>query len=600
MAQDAAAILRSMSSRAATATDVGSRAAARGRFTTAAVRAARSSNGVVRGALVFLLYTATAIVVFALPVIGHLADRCVGSCLSDTDLYTWSFAWMSHAIHAGQNPLFSDVVWAPSGIHLAWVTSLPGPALLMVPITDRFGPLASVNVLMILAPASAAWAMYLLCAQVARRFWPSVFGGLVFGFSTYMNQHERAQLNLILVFFIPLAVYLVLRRSDGSLGRVAFVLLLGLTLAGQFLTSTEVFATAILIGGCVCIGVLVLAPRSVRRGFLQTLLLIAAAGAVAAVLVSPVLIRLATDAPPGEAFRTPDLNSVDLLSFIVPPPIARFGGPTFAGLSDRFPGYPQNDTAYVGIVFVAIAIWFVVRFRTEWWAWLLVGTMIIAGVLALGPTLHIAGDPSIPMPQRLMLRIPLIRYATADRLPLYLWVALAIVIAVWLASGASRWRWARFALVALGVVLLSIDLGTDPSYHGRLEVPAFFQDGAYQRFAGPNDVVLGIPSQIGGDMVWQAETNMGFRLGRAYVGPVHPEGADALGLRVILSGGENLPPANVLRTFIEGRNVKAVFAEEPVSQDVSSWLHDVLGTEPESIDGISVWTVPSQLPPASS
>jgi hypothetical protein len=93
---------------------------------------------------------------------------------------------------------------------------------------------------------------------------------------------------------------------------------------------------------------------------------------------------------------------------------------------------------------------------------------------------------------------------------------------------------------------------------------------------------------------------MEFRLGRAYVGPVHPEGADALGLRVILSGsGSNLPPANVLRTFIEGRGVKAVFAEEPVSEDVSAWLHDVLGTDPESVDGVSVWTVPAQLPPLS-
>ncbi|HEX3300307.1 MAG TPA: hypothetical protein VHW68_09360 [Actinomycetota bacterium] len=589
-----------MSSRAVAATDVEPRARGFERITMATVRAARSSNGTVRGAIVFLLYTALSIAVFALPVIGHLGDRCVGSCLSDTNLYTWSFAWMSHAIHAGQDPLFSDVVWAPSGIHLAWVTSLPGPALLMVPVTDLFGPLASVNVLMIAAPASAAWAMYLVCAQVTRRFWPSVFGGLVFGFSTYMNQHQRAQLNLILVFFIPLAVYLVLRRMNGSLGRIAFVLLLGLTLAGQFLTSTEVFATALLMAGCISIGVLVLAPDPIRRRFLRTVPLIAAAGLVTALLISPVLLGLVRDAPAGEAFRTPELNSVDLLSFVVPPPIARFGGSTFSGLSDRFPGYPQNDTAYMGVVFLAIAIWCVVTFRRVWWSWLLVGAMIIPGVLALGPTLHIAGDPSIPMPQRLLLRIPLIRYATADRLPLYLWVALSILVAVWLAAGASRWRWARYALVALGVVLLSIDLGTDPNYHGSLDVPAFFQDGAYQRFAGPDDVVLGIPSQIGGDMVWQASTDMGFRLGRAYVGPVHPEGADALGLRVILSGsGSNLPPANVLRTFIEGRGVKAVFAEEPVSEDVSAWLHDVLGTDPESVDGVSVWTVPAQLPPLS-
>jgi hypothetical protein len=392
-------------------------------------------------------------------------------------------------------------------------------------------------------------------------------------------------------------VYLVLRRLDGSLGRIALVVLLGLTLAGQFSTSTELFATASLMGGIVLVGAFVLAPRADRSRLLRTVPLIAAAYAVAALLVSPILLRLARDAPPGEAFRVPELNSVDLLSFVVPPPIARFGGSTFAGLSDRFPGYAQNGTAYIGVVFLVIVVWCMVELRRTWWAWLLLGTMLVAGILALGPTLHIAGDPSIPMPQRLMLDVPLIRYATADRIPMYLWIALAVLVAVWLAHGAGRWRWLRYALVAVGVVLLTIDLGTDPHYHGTLETPAFFADGAYERFVQPGDVVLGIPSQIGGDMVWQASTDMGFRLGRAYVGPVHPEGEGALGLRVILSGAasQDLPPSATLRTFIEGRDVRAVFAQEPVSQDVSAWLHDVLGTDPVSIDGISVWTVPSQL-----
>ena len=57
-----------------------------------------------RGLFAFLLYVASSILVFALPVIGDLGNRCVGSCLSDTYLYEWSFDWMHQAISTGARP----------------------------------------------------------------------------------------------------------------------------------------------------------------------------------------------------------------------------------------------------------------------------------------------------------------------------------------------------------------------------------------------------------------------------------------------------------------------------------------------------------------
>ena len=105
-----------------------------------------------------MLFLATSILVFALPVMPHLASRCVASCLSDTALYAWSFDYMAHVVTAGFDPLHASVVWAPGGVNLAWVTTLTGPALLMTPFTNWIDPIFSVNVLMLLAPALAAWA----------------------------------------------------------------------------------------------------------------------------------------------------------------------------------------------------------------------------------------------------------------------------------------------------------------------------------------------------------------------------------------------------------------------------------------------------------
>src|SRR4029078_11671053 len=104
--------------------------------------------------------------------------------------------------------------------------------------------------------------------------------------------------------------------------------------------------------------------------------------------VSPILVQLTQDGPEVEAFRAPSTNSVDLLSFVVPSPIPRsrgtasptrwFGGTAFAGVSDRFPSYPQNDTAYIGVVSLAILVWFMVEMRRVWWSWLVLGTIVIA------------------------------------------------------------------------------------------------------------------------------------------------------------------------------------------------------------------------------
>ena len=90
-------------------------------------------------------------------------------------------------------------------------------------------------------------------------------GGFLFGFSTYINQHMRAQLNLVLIFFVPLAVYLVIRRVESSIGRIVFVVLLALVLAGQFSTSTEVFATMTLFGALAYVGALLVAPVPVKK-----------------------------------------------------------------------------------------------------------------------------------------------------------------------------------------------------------------------------------------------------------------------------------------------------------------------------------------------
>ena len=145
--------------------------------------------------------------------------------------------------------MFTDRVFAPAGVSLTWTAVIRGPALVMWPITKAFGSLVSYNLLMLLAPALAAWAAYLVCNRLTHAFWPSVVGGYLFGFSTYMIGQQASHVNLVLMFPVPLAVYLVVRRLEGSLGLIAFWGWLFLTLLALFSISTELFATTALFGG---------------------------------------------------------------------------------------------------------------------------------------------------------------------------------------------------------------------------------------------------------------------------------------------------------------------------------------------------------------
>ena len=150
--------------------------APRGVVTRVAARL-RAAGRAPQAALVFLLYLAVAFLLYAAPIALDLASRSVGVGKGDSKLYVWSLSWLPYALTHGLSPFFTTRVFAPGGADLTWVTTLPAPALVLWPVTALVGPLAAYNVLLLLAPALAGWATFLLCRHVTDRFWASVAGG---------------------------------------------------------------------------------------------------------------------------------------------------------------------------------------------------------------------------------------------------------------------------------------------------------------------------------------------------------------------------------------------------------------------------------------
>src|SRR5438105_2407635 len=210
-----------------------------------------------RHALVLALYLAASLLMFGLPVLPRMRSMFVGRGNTDVKFLIWCMKWWPHAISSGLNPFHATVVWAPNGANLAWDGGIPGLSLLGWPITATAGPVAAYNVLALLAPALAAWTAYLLCDDLTRAFWPSVAGGLVFGFSSYEVAQLGDAMNLFFVALVPLAVLLTVRYAQDRMTNVRFVTLVSAVLLGQFPISTEILATMALIVGIALVVALV-------------------------------------------------------------------------------------------------------------------------------------------------------------------------------------------------------------------------------------------------------------------------------------------------------------------------------------------------------
>ena len=243
---------------------------------TPAESARRPRLGLVsRGLGALGLYGALSVVLWGLPLAPEFGSALIAENSIDPSVYTWFYGWWPHAIVSGLNPFLTDAIFAPDGYNLTWVTAVPGPSVLMAPVTLALGPVATYNLLALAAPPLAAWSAFLLSRHVAGAVGPAIVAGFVFGFSPYMLRMLQGSPHLYFVALVPLAVLLVLKRLDGSIGERPFVVAITLGVAAQFLTSNDVLATMSIFGALALLAAFVLYVER-RPALLRTAALIAA------------------------------------------------------------------------------------------------------------------------------------------------------------------------------------------------------------------------------------------------------------------------------------------------------------------------------------
>jgi hypothetical protein len=513
------------------------------------------------------------------------------------------------------------LLFAPLGASLAWATIVPLAAVAALPITWALGPVVAYNLLCLLAPALAGWSAFVLCRWITHSYWPSIAGGWVFGFSSYIGSALLTHLDVALVFPVPLGAWVLLRRlhDDITLGR--FLTGLAILIAAQFLFFAEVAASATFAGAIAFALALAFTDADTRRRLWELVPPIGAAYAIAAIIVSPYLYYMFAFGHSVGSVLDPTLLGADLVSFLIPTAINELGRPAFLGaISSTYLATLAETTSYVALPLIVIAALFAgARFR-EPVGRILIELLLILCLLALGSRVVIAGHPTIAAPWTLLLQFPLLDKIVPIRLMAYAFLTLAIIVAMWLASAdvRSSRKWVLGAAL-VPFMLPNLSAGF---WKASFDIPPFFSTGLFRQYLAPNEIVMTLPNPIYGDgMRWQLATDMYFRLAGGYIGlsPLAPPEYARWPIMAALYEVAGVPDASdqlkaplaheqVAAIIVgpkkywmsksdNGRPTAATWVRTLPNEQDRAALHDLLstlGVQPLEVGGVTLYRIPPE------
>lgn len=503
------------------------------------------------------IYLALWLLVGALPLVIHPGWSQLNQGGMDPNFYVWSLRWWPYALGHGLNPLNSALVQAPTGASLAWTTTIPPLAVLAWPLTAVAGPIVSFNLLVALSIPVSAWAGYLLCRRITGRFAPSLVGGFVYGFSSYMTSHILSgQLNLSFGPLLPLMAYLVVVRLEKRINAVVFTALMAVALTAQFYLFLETFAdlTALLpialVAGYFIIG------KQRRAEMVKLTGLIGIAYAVSVLASAPYISAALRHTPTGFV-RWPGGMAVDAMSVVV----------VRAGNSLGLVSFRPHGSAYWpngGFVGIALLVAAMAVAATKWSSKTvryLTVMLVVSFVAALGPAVRYDGVVEFKFPWARLWYLPIVRSSFPSRLMVFVFLVLAVMTAVWL-TGPSRWQWLRWIVVWFGIVSIATN-GGQLGVHQAPGVPSFIASGQYKQYIEPGSTVVVISTHIGNaGLLWQADSDFYFRLAGGYLNEAIASSSMPLPVIELLTHGMNQPDVNQFRSFVRAAKISAILVQD--------------------------------------
>jgi hypothetical protein len=547
-----------------------------------------------RALIAFAIYLTLGFLYFGVRLLVEPGAQYVGP-FEDPLVAMWDLAWTPHALLHGENPFVTHSLWAPSGVNLTWATSIPLLAVMFAPVTVAFGAQAGYATAMVVLPALSAWTMFLLCRRLTSSFWASLVGGYLFGFSSLaMGELLGGHIHMVALFLVPLAALVMWQYLEGDFGWKGLAVRLGPVIAGQLLISTEVAFTLLLaIFGGLVVGWLVAPAR--RQRLVSLLGAVLAAGCFAIVLALPFLYYLVKGRH-ASAFTPPQYFGGDLLNLVVPTHVEVLGYGPGNTISRHFPGNSTEQSLFLGI---ALAIVILYAWRRPWGAGrrFLYASLGVVLLAVLGDRLHVYGHSLLWLPWSLVIDHPVWDNVLPLRLSLYLWLAVAVIVALW--TRRQTRPWLRYGLPALAVLTLVPNVAEHDVFTS-YTVPKFFTDSAYRVCLHKGEIVLPIPIGINGQSdLWQTSANFRFKMagGRVQITPpsvfMHPDSLE------LISQDEPVSPnqTQLFRQFIRAKRVEAVLVDPVRGKALVPSLNRI--TKPQRVGGILLYRVSPSSPRCS-
>lgn len=399
------------------------------------------------------IYVACALLFFA-PTLRSFDSALIGPP-SDNMQYQWVMWWAAETVgDPDREFLWTNSIFYPEGSSLAHNDSSWYNLSLSLALGRWLPRVATYNALVLSTFVFAALAAFLLIRSIVDDFTIAVIGGFIYGFNPSHFAHSHYHLSVSSSQFLPLFALFYTRAmrrwSPLDMAAATGFCVLNALCNWNYLVYTMFFAGFAYVYYAVRRRAWLL-PEVLGRSALLF--------AVAALLLSPLLVPMVLGSPPQEGVRTGghDWYIADVAGLFIPDPYHLLGDlPLFGAAHVRYRGNPWEATVYLGLVNLAIvglALW---KRREVPWRWVLGALAFL--ILALGTRVTVLGHQlPIPLPYEVMQHVPFLESSRApSRWIILVYLFLAVLVSISLRELLAHPDLARRRALLLGLAALLV------------------------------------------------------------------------------------------------------------------------------------------------
>lgn len=377
--------------------------------------------------LILILYIVLTII-FTYPV-TFTTDKIPGDG-GDGYQYLWFLWWYNTALLNFSNPYYTDYIFYPTGVNLAFSAMSPFNTILSIPLQLIFDLTLTYNILWLISFIIAGYGTYLLVKYLTGDTRAAFISGLIFMFSPYHFAHALGHLNLTTIEWIPFYILYLFKVVNESRVRnavyAAFFLLLVALSEYYYLIYLLTFTIIFFLYNVLVSNKNILKKDTIKRFSIMVILF----GLIFLPFAYPLLKEITVSESDYMYAGGFTEYSADLLGFFTPtmfhPILAKYAAPIY----NNFTGNGAENTVFIGYIVLFLALFTVLKIRTkEIRFWSL--SAIIFFILTLGPVLHINGKllDSIKLPYSIIMDIPIISIARVpSRWDVLVMLSLAILV----------------------------------------------------------------------------------------------------------------------------------------------------------------------------